>query len=255
MTRRPLIVALLIGTLLGLVAAPTGASAASAAPAPVAEWFSTTAIPFIIANAAGEQTAGNTQAVDFSGATHTGQVIEVNLWTAEFIRGGDYSAATVATGDWIASIHAGGQVLGTVTAHYTPESKVVEFVAYDNDVELGRGLDRANAKATVVFDGQTASWMALQASAVVPLTPLGESLVKGSPAIAQFQKNLASRHAEAVEGSEGLDDAVGGGGPSFDADSWNSNLGYIAFGLILLVGLGLLVLFAARRRRGSADAD
>ena len=239
------------GAVLLVFAPSAAATAAPHTPDYVDVWFDEVALPFIMENAASTVYVGelSENETDFTSATDIGHPREYSAWSDDFVRGRATERPVKATGLWIAPVVSGDTVIGTVHAHADTASQSVEFVGYNNNAELGNALIGLSQAARVIEDQPSATWIVLENGRVRTLTEQGRFELPEETSLGEYQSTVAKRYAAAMAASEGVEDAVGGGGPAAPSSalSW---WGIASVAAIIVGGLALVSLGYHRRKHG-----
>jgi hypothetical protein len=216
-------VVVVLGTLLGAVAAP-----ADLIPPEVQQAFDQEALSFIHRIADNGEGGPNV----YEDADRIANITAVHAFTPEFLRGEKTDIVYTATGEWIGTVQAGFSSIGTVTVTWYSMVEAPTVTAFDGDADLGGALDEVTG-ATLVIDPRSGAAFAVYGDTIGPLNAASAELLPAPESIEDFQPTIAARSDE---------------GGSTATPPWMYAVGIGALALVVL-GIGIAAVWLPVRRR------
>ncbi len=243
-------IVIMVGALaLTAAALPAGNDGARSVPDDVQQLFDDGAAGWIAGDASGY---GDEELAALREAKSVSDVHEIFGFSPEFLAGDRTKTPLRSIDEWIAVVHGGETVLGTATV-WRPDGKKVEMAGYDGDIELGSALARVGT-GIYVEDPRTAESFVVRGDTIEALNAQATVELPYPQKLADFQAVIAERIAASEAAGEGIDQPMGGGGPTADRRPWyygfDPVVSLIALGLVI-AGAALLITVFVRRRSAS----
>jgi hypothetical protein len=166
-------------------------------------------------------------------------VHEVYAFTPEFLRGGRTDVAVAATGEWIACLRQGDEVLGTVRVD-KPDGEAAALAGSDRDIDLGVALTGLGTGELVVEEKASGALFGLDGDTVRPLNGWARLELARPARLAELQELLAAPAS----------DTSGGG---LGRIGWLRLAGGVGIAALLLAAAVVLVLRPQRAGRSPGE--
>lgn len=235
-----------------VVAARIGAlllSAAVLALAPVAAADATVgSVPAVVADYAADPhgllsrlddlfgRGANGKGLDLTGAT-VGELDRAFGWREDFLAGKTAPTPITLANEWTTTISVGDKPVGVATVFINPDDDAPDLADFTPDAALGAVFAALPADGSLIHDADHGAWFMLSGTALDALVP-GDSGVAKSTTLADYQRRLVAEAGKTPPAS----------GPN--QGTINSTIVIV----VAVLGVGVLVFFAGRRRRASESA-
>ncbi|TFV72985.1 hypothetical protein E4P39_16020 [Blastococcus sp. CT_GayMR19] len=174
---------------------------------------------------------------DFSGDVRAEDVHELFRFSMTFVDEGPVTEPVVSTGQWVAALERGDEVLGTLGV-WRPDGGRAQPNGYSDDVALGAALGAVSATELLIHDAPNGAYYALSGTTVRPLNDWARKALPGPAELAELRTTVVEQYD--VLRSQ----------PTDHADPPALPVSLLAMALAVAIAGGLLAL--ERRRRRSA---